>query len=267
MIIRYVKGDSALHRLNPLSKLCVIAVCSIGIFFVNSVAVQVFGLALILAIDFTIGSKNLRPFLFSRFVVMLGTMILLMQVLFTSSGNVLWTVPISWLSLSVTDFGILKGILLTLRFLNIILMGGVFVATTDPAMLVHSLMKAGVPYRYGFMILMMLRFIPLFEEEMTTIGNAQKMRGLELDKGGPRKLVLSIRYTILPLVVSALSKADALEISMEGRAFGYKHKRTFLAANRYSFADRVLIAVSIAALALLVGGAVLRWLSIYRTGT
>ncbi len=188
--------------------------------------------------------------MFSKFVLMLGTTILLMQVLFTPSGNVLWTVPISWLSLTITDQGILKGILLTLRFLNIILLGGVFVATTEPALLVHSLMKAGVPYRYGF--------IPLFEEEMTTIGNAQKMRGLELDRVGPRKLVLSIRYMILPLVVSALSKADALEISMEGRAFGYKDTRTFLSTENYSFLDKALIASSIAALTLLVLSAVIR---------
>lgn len=257
MIIRYVKGDSPLHRLNPLSKLCVIAVGSIGIFFISNVAAQASGLVFILVMDCTIGSRSLRPFLFSRFVLMLGSTILLMQVLFTPSGNVLWTAPLFWLHLAVTDQGILKGVLLTLRFLNIVLMGGVFVATTNPAALVHSLMKVGVPYRYGFMILMMLRFIPLFEEERITIGNAQKMRGLELDKLGPRKLALSIRYTILPLVVSALSKADALEISMEGRAFGFRDTRTFLSTERYAFPDRILIAASLAAFVLLIAGAIL----------
>jgi energy-coupling factor transport system permease protein len=253
MILRYVKGDSALHHLNPLSKLCVVVSWSIGLFLIDGIAIQAFGLGFILAMDYAIGSKSLRPFLFSRFVVMLGGTILLMQMLFTPSGNVLWAIPISWLHLAVTDQGILRGILLTLRFLNVVLMGGVFVATTDPVSLVHSLMKAGVPYRYGFMILMMLRFIPLFEEERATIGNAQKMRGLELDRGGLRKLVLSIRYTILPLVVSALSKADVLEISMEGRAFGYKDTRTFLSTESCMFLDKGLIVASLAALALLIG--------------
>jgi energy-coupling factor transport system permease protein len=164
---------------------------------------------------------------------------------------------VHWFCIAFTDLGILKGILMTLRFLNVILMGGVFVATTDPVALVYSLMKAGIPYRYGFMVLTMMRFIPLFEAEMTIVSDAQKMRGLEVDKGGVRKLVRSIRYTMLPLVVSALGKSEVLALSMEGRAFGYRRTRTFLAADRYSFADRALIAASIAALVLLLACSVI----------
>jgi energy-coupling factor transport system permease protein len=252
MILRYAKGNSALHHLNPLSKLSFIAAWSMGIFFIDSLAVQVSGLVFILVLDCAMGSGSLRPFLTSRSVIMLGTTILCMQVLFTPTGNVLWTAPIAWPHLVLTDPGVLRGVLLTLRFLNIILAGGVFVATTDPASLAHSLMRIGVPYRYGFMILMMLRFIPLFEEERIVISNAQKMRGLELDKPGPRKLVLSIRCTVLPLIVSALAKADALELSMEGRAFGYKETRTFLQPDLYRWMDRSLIAASFSALALLI---------------
>ncbi|HTY63977.1 MAG TPA: energy-coupling factor transporter transmembrane component T [Acidobacteriota bacterium] len=253
--IRYVKGDSALHRLNPMSKLCAVAVCTIGIFVVRSVALQALGLVLILATDSRLGSRRLLPFLSSRYVLMLASTILLMQVLFTPSGAVLWNVPIPWPPISITDAGLIKGILLTLRFLNVVLTGGLFVSTTEPAALVHALMRAGVPYRYGYMILLMLRFIPLFEEEMTVIRNAQKMRGLQLDKGGPLKLVRSIRYTVLPLVVSALSRADALEISMEGRAFGYKDTRTFLTAQRFSLLDRALMATTLAALIFMITGA------------
>ncbi len=91
----------------------------------------------------------------------------------------------------------------------------------------------------------------------TAIGNAQKMRGLELDRGGVRRLVRSVRCTVVPLIVSALYRADALEISMEGRAFGYKDTRTFLTARRCSLLDRVLIAASIAALAFMIARACL----------
>jgi energy-coupling factor transport system permease protein len=260
MIIHYIKGQSQLHRLHALSKLSAVIVYSVSIFLVNNLVFQALGLAAIMVVDYTIGSTKLRSFLFSRFVLGLAGTILIMQVLFAASGKTLLVVPLPWFRIALTDLGVLKGILMMLRFLNVILAGGVFVATTDPVALVYSLMKAGVPYRYGFMVLMMLRFIPLFEAEITTVSNAQKVRGLELDKGSIRKLLLSIRYTVVPLVVSALSKADMLAMSMEGRAFGYRRTRTFLTADRYSAVDRALITASIAALMLLLACSVMGWL-------
>lgn len=260
MIVKYIEGQSPLHSLNPLSKLWVVVAYSVSIFLIDKLAFQAIGLAAIVAADCAIGSKKLRLFLFSRFVLGLAGSILIMQVLFTSSGHLLLAVPLHWFHIAVTDLGILKGILMTLRFLNVIQLGGVFVATTDPVALVYSLMKAGVPYRYGFMVLTMMRFIPLFEAERTIVSDAQKIRGLEVDKGGIRKLLLSIRYTILPLVISALGKSEILALSMEGRAFGYRRTRTFLTTDRYSLADRALITASIAALVLLLAFCILGWL-------
>ncbi len=260
MIIKYIDVQSSLHSLNPVAKLWVVAVYSVSVFLIDNLAFQAIGLAAIVAADCAIGSKKLRLFLFSRFVLGLAGSVLIMQVLFTSSGHQLLAVPLHWFHIAVTDLGILKGILMTLRFLNVISLGGVFVATTDPVALVYSLMKAGVPYRYGFMIITMMRFIPLFETESTIVSDAQKMRGLEVDRGGVRKLLLSIRYTILPLVISALAKSEILALSMEGRAFGCRRTRTFLIADRYSFVDRALITASIAALVLLLAFCVLGWL-------
>jgi len=38
---------------------------------------------------------------------------------------------------------------------------------------------------------------------------------------------------------------------MEGRAFGYRSNRTFAAEDRYAWTDKALLAVSLAAIALL----------------
>jgi len=260
MIIKYIERQSPLHSLNPLSKLWAVAAYSVSLFLIDTLAFQALGLAAIVAADCAIGSTKLRLFLFSRFLLGLAGSIFIMQVLFTSSGHLWLTVPLHWFRIAVTDLGVLKGILMALRFLNVILLGSVFVATTDPVALVYSMMKAGVPYRYGFMVLTMMRFIPLFESEMTVVSDAQKMRGLEVDRGGVRKLLLSIRYTILPLVVSALRKSEILALSMEGRAFGYRRTRTFLTTDCYSLADRALITASIAAFVLLLTFCLLGWL-------
>ncbi len=45
------------------------------------------------------------------------------------------------------------------------------------------------------------------------------------------------RQFFLPLLVSALSKVDAMAVSMEGRGFGQYRSRTFLREVRFSRAD------------------------------
>jgi energy-coupling factor transport system permease protein len=263
MIFRYEAGISLLHKLNPLSKLLAVAVFSVAMVLVEGLWIQICGLAVLAGIDYTMGSKKLHRYIFSAFVSRLALMIFLMQILFTPSGSVWVRMPLPFLSPVITDLGVKAAAVMTLRFLNVIICGGIFSATTDPVALVYSLMKVGIPYRYGFMVLMMLRFVPLFEAERLTIGNAQKMRGLELDGGSMRKILFSIRYTLLPLIVSALSKADHLVLSMEGRAFGCRRTRTFLVTCKYSPADKLVMVASVVVLALLVTGTAMGWLPLH----
>jgi energy-coupling factor transport system permease protein len=263
MIFRYQAGHSLLHNLNPLSKLLAVAIFSLAIVLVEGFWIQICGLTVLVGIDYMMGSKTLHRCLCSAFVSQLALMIFIMQIVFTPSGSVWVRIPLPLCSLVITNLGFKAAVVMTLRFLNVILCGGVFSATTDPTALVYSLMKAGVSYRYGFMVLMMLRFVPLFESERLTIGNAQKMRGLELDGGSIKKLLISIRYTLLPLIVSALSKADHLVLSMEGRAFGYRRTRTFLITCKYSMADKLVMSASLVVLALLITGTVRGWLPLH----
>jgi len=185
--------------------------------------------------------------------------LVLANTLFNPSGKVLFSIPFYFFHLSITEGGLIRGVVMALGFLTILLMSALFVCTTEPAALVYSLMRRGVPYRYGFMLIVMMRFVPVFERELKTITDAQRMRGLEIEKRGVKKLLRSIRCTFVPLIVSALSKTDALTISMEGRAFGCRRTRTFIAVDRYAWPDKALIAVSLACLALLLLDRAIGW--------
>jgi len=57
------------------------------------------------------------------------------------------------------------------------------------------------------------------------------------------------RYTLVPLVVTALGKVESLAISMEGRCFGLHPRRTFLRTVPFRPADAVVMAAAIAAAA------------------
>ncbi len=251
MIVSYSKGESVLHRLNPLSKLsAVFAGCTV-LFLFDSLAVVVAGLVAVGALAVATGAKQVLQLARSRFASILGLWLILANAVFTPAGKVLVAMPLYFFRLTITDLGLLIGIMMAARLMTVLLLSGLFISTTDPAALVYSLMSRGLPYRYGFMLIVMLRFAPVFERERKTVANAQKMRGLEIDKRGVKNLYRSLRYTFVPLIVSALSKVETLVVSMEGRAFGNKGTRTFLAEDRYARRDKALIFVSLSVIALL----------------
>ena len=259
MIVQYYKGDSLLHRLNPLAKLsAVLAGCTM-LFFFSSVLLTLAGLAIVLALAYFTGTGQALQVLRTKFAAFLGVWLVLANAVFITAGRVLFTIPLYLFSIRITDLGLTTGIIMAVRFLTVFLISALFVATTEPAVLVYSLMRRGLPYRYGFMLVMMLRFAPVFARELKTVSDAQKMRGLEIDKHGVKKLYKSLRFTLVPLIVSALSKVDCLVMSMEGRAFGYRPVRTFTVEDRYETRDKALICVSLAAIVFVFAGKAAGW--------
>jgi len=245
MMAKYDKGRSILHRLDPTAKLAALAAFCISIFLFDSILFEIIVLMAIILAAYAIGSKSAVSILKSKYAVFLATWLVLAQAIFTPAGTPYFTIPLHFFNIPVTDLGVEKGLVIAFRFIAIIVASGLFVATTEPAELAYSLMRSGLPYRYGFMLITCLRFIPVFEMEMNTVGNAQKARGLDIDKGGLKALIKSIRYTFVPLIVSALSKVDSLVVSMDGRAFGYGPSRTFSRQVRFTRLDAAIVIFSI----------------------
>jgi energy-coupling factor transport system permease protein len=250
--MKYEPGKTFLHALNPLAKLIVLVLFSVGIFLIASVPAMLIVFLTLVGIMLLVRSKALTGLLTSKFLLSFAVLLFVVQVIFNAGGTVYFTVPLGLLDFNVTEHGVLVGIVLALRFTSIVLASAVFVCTTDPGALAYSLIRAGIPYRYGFMLVTALRFIPVFEAEAGTVRCAQQARGLEIDGKGLKALIGSARYTMMPLVVSALSKVDVLVISMEGRAFGVKPDRTYLRENRFTATDLVVVLLAIAAFTFLV---------------
>ena len=75
-----------------------------------------------------------------------------------------------------------SGMLMSLRFVNIVMASSLFVAATDPESLAYALMQAGLPYRYGYALVAALRFVPYLQEETATVLAAQAARGIGVDR-------------------------------------------------------------------------------------
>jgi energy-coupling factor transport system permease protein len=75
--------------------------------------------------------------------------------------------------------------------------------------------------------------------------DAQKARGLELEKGGLLKRIRNYIPVLIPLIVSAIRRSLELAEAMESRAWGASKKRTNLYALRLHKGDFALLAITV----------------------
>ena len=67
--------------------------------------------------------------------------------------------------------------------------------------------ESRVPYEFAFAFTTAVRFVPVLAEEAQTIMDAQKARGLELEKGGLLKRIRNYVPVLIPLIVSAIRRS------------------------------------------------------------
>jgi energy-coupling factor transport system permease protein len=141
---------------------------------------------------------------------------------------------------------------MTLRFVVLVESFSVFFLTTSPDHLGLALEQSHVPYEFSFAFTTAVRFVPVLAEEAQTIMDAQKARGLELEKGNFLKRIRNYVPVLIPLIVSAIRRSLELAEAMESRAWGATKKRTNLYALKLHRGDFVLLAVTVGVLGLAV---------------
>jgi energy-coupling factor transport system permease protein len=236
--LRFRRVTSPVHRLDPRVKF--FFVCSV---FVGAI---IFSEALPLAIMFLFqiplvflaGVKKewLRSLRGAAFLaaVIFGTNILFR---FMSSG----------LTLSLQDVEFSSS--MTLRFIVLVESFSLFFLTTSPDHLGLALEKSRIPYEFCFAFTTAVRFVPVLAEEAQTIMDAQKARGLELEKGNFLKRIRNYVPILIPLIIGAIRRSLELAEAMESRAWGAIKKRTNLYTLKVEKADLLLIGISILLLA------------------
>ncbi|MBN1358543.1 energy-coupling factor transporter transmembrane protein EcfT [Candidatus Bathyarchaeota archaeon] len=152
---------------------------------------------------------------------------------FFYSGNVLTAVDVE------------NAAAMTLRFVVLVESFSVFFLTTSPDHLGLALEQSRVPYEFAFAFTTAVRFVPVLAEEAQTIMDAQKARGLELEKGGILKRIRNYVPILIPLIVSAIRRSLELAEAMESRAWGATKKRTNLYALRLRRGDFALLAITV----------------------
>ena len=128
-------------------------------------------------------------------------------------------------NLYITDTGLKFSIMLVLRLVGATMPLVIILTVTRMSDLTNVMVqKLHIPYKYTFAFITALRFIPIFENEMTGIIEAQTARGVEFDTKNPVKKLKLLLPLCVPLLISSVKRIEGSAISAELRGFNLRKK-------------------------------------------
>lgn len=239
---QYYETSSPIHKLDARTKLSVTLLFIVVLFFVTNfygfLAAALFLLFVMLLsrIPLRYILRGLKPLVFIILITAVFN-------LFFTGGNVLW----QWWIITITDEGLHNALFMCARLLLLVSATSLMTLSTSPIDLTDGMERglSHVPFvkAYAHEISMMmsiaLRFIPTLMEETDRIMKAQKSRGADFEGKGLIKKANSIIPILIPLFVSAFSRADDLALAMESRCYRGAVGRTKLKELVYHKRDAI----------------------------
>lgn len=239
-----VERDSFFSRLDFRPKLYMVAVVTIIAFSWESPLLQIGLAALITLACLAVGVK--WSYIRTILLIMIPFYALLLfthaffnrdQVMsllgYTSPDqlNRIFTIPQSWPLIGgsfATWDGFTYGLNVIFKTLTLTLIIPLAVFTTEVNNMIVGMVRARIPYKFAFIFSSTLRFFPLLIEEFTSIIEAQRLRGLAMEKMGPLKRVRVYSKVAVPLILGAMVKSQQLEVVLQSKAFSGSADRTYL---------------------------------------
>lgn len=233
-IFQYTRQDSIVHRLDPRAKmLMAIALAIISLLFLDIIPLLIIIICLVPIIG---AAKSLRRWSKSmRGLSILLIFIIVFNTLLSTGPN-----PFS------------HSLALTIRLVALMTSFSIFFLTVHPEELSQALIQMHVRFEFAFAMSMAMRYVPTLGHEAYAIMDAQKARGVELDKGNLLKRIRNIVPIIVPLIIVSIRRALSIAESMESRGFGASANRTYMYTLSFRKRDWGVVILSLCALVLVI---------------
>jgi len=276
-LFRYAHGDSFLHRLDPRVKMLGIIVLSLLVALFGSLWVLLGLWAVSLAAHLSAGipwakSKYLfysYPFLVLVVAVSQGVFFwgeherILLTIIDARGAFLGFAIPgVSGLlakwpgPVGFYQEGFVYGLIQSLRAVTLLTAGLTVALTTHPVAMLFGLRKLWLPYEFCFIVTMAIRFLPQIMDDVKTVLDAQRARGLALRRFGPRDKLRTSQRLLQTVLITTLQRSRDTALAIDIRGFRAYPTRTFAR-------ERVLRASDLACLIGLLAAAALGvWLAL-----
>jgi energy-coupling factor transport system permease protein len=225
--------------MDALSKLIFVVLISFAVYFFQDVRQLVFMPLILFSLALFAGKIDWKVILcsFSVFLAF-GFFVGVFQLISNASaGEIIFSAGF----IRVSDVAFYKAQIFLLRLFTIGCAALVYLWTTNPKYFAIGLIYLGIPYRFGYAILVALRFLPLIQTEIGKIKDAHLVRGLASEKGIKGAIENWRRY-LFPVLANGLRKSETTSIAMDSRAFGLYKKRTYVEEFQWSKTGLALVA-------------------------
>lgn len=237
--LKFRRGDTPIHRLDPRTKFIISTIIfALALIFTEFSFLMILFLA---QIPLIYSAKVQREWKKSIRGGMTLTIIIFVTNLIVGYFSNSFTITYSLILYSTS---------LAFRFIVLMSSFSIFFLTTSPDDLSLALEQSHIPYEFCFAFTTAIRFVPVLANEAQTIMDAQKSRGLELEKGNFLKRIKNFIPILIPLIVGAIRRSLELAEAMESRAFGAKKERTSLYQLKIKRNDWAVLAIGCLILAL-----------------
>ncbi len=211
-----------MYKFDPRTKLFgIIVTTSLAIYFREPLYLLALMLgAVLLSIVFKADIKTfigkMRRFIYMFFFVSV------LQIIFVRTGAPVFEIGDF---IVATQDGVDRGLSLGLRFM-IIFSSAAIMAGENSRYVIASLSKMHVPYMFSFMLMITLRFLPVYMESFKDAMVSLQLRGINLREIAVKRRIRLYGHLLLPVVSEAITKSQELAMTMEARGFGAKKSRT-----------------------------------------
>lgn len=211
------KKESLIHNLDGRIKL--IFTLMIIFYAVYTMNINILILLEIYLIILILLSQISLKYALKRILILLpfGVFIAIFQPLF-KPGEVLYTLP---LGLTITQEGIIFGILLMSRIIVCLTTIILFSSTTTIQDMLNSGRRLGFPKILAMIMSLTIRYLFLFFDELERVRNAQKTRCFDIwNKATPYMWRLKqVGFTIAMIFLNAYEKGEKVYFSMVSRCY------------------------------------------------
>lgn len=245
IIGKYVPRKSLIHQMDPRAKLLIVFLFVLIVFLANNT--MTYGLLGLYILIIVLLTKLPIRYLFNGLKPVLWILFFtfLMHVILTKEGPIIFQFGF----VKVYEDGVRQGVLITLRFIFIIIMTTILTLTTTPIeitdgmeTLLSPLKKWKLPvHELALMMSISLRFIPTLMEESDKILKAQMARGVDFSAGSLKKRLEAIVPLLVPLFINSFKRAEELATAMEARGYRGSEGRTKLRQLHWRLRDTIMI--------------------------
>jgi energy-coupling factor transport system permease protein len=161
----------------------------------------------------------------------------------------LFQLPKQWFLVGgagMTREGLLFGVNAVLKTVSLMLVAPMVIFTTPVDDMVTGLVRSRVPYKIAFIFAATLRFFPLLLTDIGAIIDAQRLRGIAVEKMNILGRIRIYARIAVPLCLGAMVRSQQLEVVLQSKAFSGSKDRTYLHEPRLRTADVLIMLGSLA---------------------